>query len=78
LSNYPERLFGSIAETYVVESNLDVSIFVHELDAAIQTLKVAPNDASNYLEHNVILQLGFLILVYKVFKNYSDCSHNSN
>jgi hypothetical protein len=69
LGNYPERLFGSCAERDVVEGDLDVCIFVHELNAAIQALKIAPNDAGNNLEYNVIFHFGFLVLVNTVFEN---------
>jgi hypothetical protein len=78
MSNKPERLLGSVTETHVMEGNLDISVLVHEFDAAIKALKVASDNAGNNFEDNVIFHASFLILVDEVLKYNSDCSHNGN
>lgn len=60
-----------------MKCDLNVSIFVHELNAAIKTFKIASNAACNDLKNNVILHLSLLILIYKILENDSDCGYNS-
>ena len=61
-----------------MESNLDVSVLVHELDAAIKALEVASDDAGHNFEDDVIFHSSFFVLVDEILKYNSDGSHNSN
>jgi hypothetical protein len=61
-----------------VKSNLDVSIFVDELNAHIEAFQDASDVASHALENDVVFHASFFILVNDVLKDNSDHSDHSN
>jgi hypothetical protein len=59
-----------------MEGNLDVSIFVDELDVGVKTPDSTSNAASNTFESDIVFSGNFLLLSSHVLKD--DLNHGDN
>lgn len=73
-----ERFPSSFAESRVMEGDLDVGIFVDELNVGVKTPDSASDAASETFEDDVVFSGNLLLLSSKVFKDHLDHGYNGD